>query len=133
MSVRSVTSIWLTLLLEAASMTISAPAFAECPLSKIVIVAGMPRSEVEAQVAKVLVKPSNYSTIANNLAGGIVEYRQKECELKVTYHAGAPAPLISTPSGSVQHLAPKDETVATYKFYALPLPARGGASGGSTE
>ena len=120
---RNITSIWPALLVAVTLAIASVPAAADCSLSKIVIVEGMPRSEVEGLVAKALGRASTYSAYANNLAGGIVEYRQAQCALKVTYLAGAPAPLISTPSGSVQHLAPKEETVVTYKLYLLSLPA----------
>jgi hypothetical protein len=102
-------------------------------LAKIVISAGMPRSEVEDQVAKALGKVSTYSAYANNLAGGVVEYSQAQCVLNVTYLPGAPAPLISTPSGSVQHMSPKDETVIMHKLNVLPLPSGGAASGAPAQ
>jgi len=78
-------------------------------------------------------KVTTYSAYANNLAGGIVEYRQAQCALKVTYLAGAPAPLVLAPSGPVGHLAAKDETVVLYKLHVLPLPSAGAASGGPAQ
>ncbi len=93
----------------------------DCSLSTVAISPGMVRAEVEAQVARLLGVPFNYSAEANNLTGGTVTYRAARCVLVVTYKAGAPAPLVSTGLGEVRHLPAKDETVATYDVQPKPL------------
>jgi hypothetical protein len=54
------------------------------------------------------------------LTGGVVEYRDGDWVLEVTYKAGAPAPWVETPDGSMQHLPPIDETVLEYKIERIP-------------
>jgi hypothetical protein len=132
-TVRSLASIQLTLLIALLSTAAAEAGGAECSLSKIDITAGMTRTTVEVQVARLLGKPSNYSPYANNLSGGTAEYRHGTCILEVKYRAGAPAPLVANPQGAVQHLSPKDETVIGYKFYDSPSSLERAANGSSAQ
>jgi hypothetical protein len=75
----------------------------------------MQRSELERKVADLLGRPSSYSTYGNNFRGGTVLYRNKGCNLRVTYKAGAPAPHIMITGKELQHLSPKDEEVQRYE------------------
>jgi hypothetical protein len=85
-------------------------------LHQVVLKVGMERQEVEDQVARLLSRTKQYSPYGNNLRGGIVEYRDGDWVLHVTYKAGAPAPWVKTSDGAMQHLPPMDETVAEYKM-----------------
>jgi hypothetical protein len=81
---------------------------------------GMERQKVEEQVASLLSRQNRYSPYGNNLTGGVVEYRDGDWVLEVTYKAGAPAPWVETPDGSMQHLPPIDETVLEYRIERIP-------------
>jgi hypothetical protein len=118
------------LLLTVALPVSASPTLAECALSRINISAGMLRGDLERKIAEVLGKPSTYSAYANNLPGGVVEYRAGSCVLKVTYRAGAPAPMVSTATGQVEHLSPKDESVLSHQVYLVPVPATPARSSG---
>lgn len=80
-------------------------------LHQVELKAGMERQKVEDQVARLLSRTKQYSPYGNNLLGGIVEYRDGDSVLHVTYKAGAPAPWVKISDGAMQHLAPMDETV----------------------
>lgn len=77
---------------------------------------GIERQKVEDQVARLLSRTRQYSPYGNNLLGGIVEYRDGDWVLHVTYKAGAPAPWVTISDGVMQHLPPIDETVVEYKI-----------------
>ncbi|MEO8002706.1 MAG: hypothetical protein ABI644_12600 [Arenimonas sp.] len=89
---------------------------AACPFSRMAIKTGMPRLELETQVAAVLGEKNSYSPYGNNLLGGTVSYRSGNCKLKVTFAPGSPAPRIAVASGGTEHLPPKDETVLSHQI-----------------
>ena len=81
---------------------------------------GIERQKVEEQVAGLLSRPNQYSSYGNNLRGGVVLYSDGDWVLEVKYKAGAPAPWIETPDGTMQHLPPMDETVLEYTIKRIP-------------
>ncbi len=85
-------------------------------LHQVELNVGMERQKVEDQVARLLSRTKQYSPYGNNLLGGIVDYRDGDWVLHVTYKAGAPAPWVKTLDGAMQHLPPMDETVVDYKI-----------------
>lgn len=93
---------------------------AESRLHRVELKVGMERQKVEDQVARRLARQSQYSPYGNNLQGGVVQYRDGDWVLRVTYKAGAPAPWVKAPDGTMQHLPPIDETVLEYKLERIP-------------
>jgi hypothetical protein len=83
----------------------------------------MARQKVEEEVANLLSRPQQYSPYGNNLNGGLVQYRDGEWVLEVTYKTGAPAPWVENADGSMQHLPPIDEAVLEYTIKRIPNPA----------
>ena len=81
---------------------------------------GMNREDVEKQVSTLLGQPQNYSPYGNNLRGGIVQYPDGDWILEVKYKAGAPAPWVENPDGSMQHYPPMDETLIEYTIRKNP-------------
>ena len=94
---------------------------ADCPLATVMLEVSMPRLEAERRISAALGRPNKYSPHANNLTGGATKYESQNCTLIVTYAAGAPAPLVRTPSGSIEHKPPKDETVTKVELVRGPL------------
>src|SRR5262249_44002918 len=68
----------------------------QCSLRNVKLEVGMPRLEAEARIAAALGKQNEYSLYANNLLGGLAEYRDIACKLKVSFRPGAPAALLRT-------------------------------------
>jgi hypothetical protein len=89
-------------------------------LHQVEVKVGMERQKVEDQIAALLARTTKYSPYGNNLLGGIVEYRDGDWILRVTYKAGAPAPWVKSSDGAMQHLPPMDETVVEYKIERIP-------------
>lgn len=81
--------------------------------------AGMLREKVEKLVAETLAIENNYSPYGNNLGGGIVEYKDRQWILEITYNPGAPAPWVINKQGIAEHYLPIDETVKSYRLYKL--------------
>jgi hypothetical protein len=81
---------------------------------------GTPRSTVEKQLADLLGKPNAYSPYGNNLQGGVVQYRNGDWLLEVTYKAGSPAPTIINQDGKTEGYPPIDETVIDHKIRKRP-------------
>lgn len=88
--------------------------------SRLDLRVGMNREQVERQVASLLSRPNRYSPYGNNLEAGVVEYRDGDWVLEVTYQAGAPAPWVRSADGSVQHHPPMDATVLAYRISRVP-------------
>ena len=81
---------------------------------------GMSRTDVEKQVGILLGQEKLYSPYGNNLRGGTIQYRDGDWVLEVKYKAGAPAPWVKNPDGTMQHYPPIDETVLEYKIERIP-------------
>ena len=81
---------------------------------------GMNREEVEKLVSALLDQPQNYSPYGNNLRGGAVQYSDGDWILEIKYKAGAPAPWVKNPDGTMQHYPPMDETMIEYKIERNP-------------
>lgn len=104
------------------SAIIASPALAACPFSRMPVKIGMPRLELETRIAEVLEKANTYSPYGNNLLGGTVSYRSGNCELRVTFAPGVPAPRVIVASGGTEHLPPIDESVLSYRV--VPTPSK---------
>ena len=87
-----------------------------CPLATVKLEVNMPRLEAERRISTALGETNKYSPHANNLPGGTTKYESQNCALNVTYAAGAPAPMVRAPGGSVEHKPPKDETVVKFEL-----------------
>lgn len=70
---------------------------------------------VELAFARLRDGESGYSPYGNNLRGGRVVYVAGDCRIEVTYRAGAPAPWMRQPDGSMVHHPPIDETVIAWR------------------
>ncbi len=97
-------------------------------LERLALQVGMTREVVEARVARLLGKPSDYSVYGNNLTGGRARYRDGDWVLEVVYKPGAPAPWVEAPDASMQHYPPTDETVLEYRIERSPA-TRGSGHG----
>ena len=84
---------------------------------------GMNRKQVEGLVSRLLGEEKPYSPYGNNLRGGTVQYRDGDWVLEVKYKAGAPAPWVKNPDGSMKHYPPIDETVLEYRIEKDPNKA----------
>ena len=80
----------------------------------------MNREDVEKQISALLDQPQKYSPYGNNLRGGTVQYPDGDWILEIKYKAGAPAPWVENPDGSMQHYPPMDETLIEYKIKKNP-------------
>jgi hypothetical protein len=80
----------------------------------------MPRLGAEQAIAAALGTKVTYSLYANNLLGGVVEYRDGTCLLTVTYRPGAPAALLLTDTGKTEHRLPRDESVVSSELSQIP-------------
>lgn len=98
----------------AAVIVHAAPVKRACHICKIALQAGMTRSDVEQKVAASLGQESHYSPYANNLAGGVVAYRDGNWILRVTYQQGSPAPRVINAAGVGEHMLPIDEKVLSF-------------------
>lgn len=97
---------------------------AGCPFASVKLEINMPRLEAERRISGALGEPNKYSPYANNLSGGTTTYESRNCVLRVVYAAGAPAPIVSTPGGRIEHKPPKDETVVKFELLrkaSIPL------------
>ncbi len=92
------------------------PAQAKCPFAQMPVEVGTPRLALETQIAALLGESNVYSPYGNNLTGGTVSYRSADCELRVTFAPGAPAPRVTVASGGSEHLPPIDETVLSHEI-----------------
>ena len=88
--------------------------------------AGMNRKDVEKHVSALLGLQQRYSPYGNDLRGGTVQYRDGDWVLEVKYKAGAPAPWVKNPDGSMQHYPPMDETVLEYTIERIAKKAMDG-------
>lgn len=95
----------------------SEPVSVESPLTKVKLVQGMSRSEVENLVATALSKKSDYSPYGNNLEGGVVKYTDSSMVLEVTFERGAPAPRFLNGNGDSEDRPPIDETVKSFRLF----------------
>lgn len=96
------------------------PQAAPSRFSSLNLKPGTPRLAVEKQVATLLDKPNVYSPYGNNLLGGVVQYRDGNWLLEITYKPGAPAPTIINANGQAQGYPPIDETVISHQIKQLP-------------
>ncbi len=83
----------------------------------VLLQVGMPREKVEKLVTETLAIENNYSPYGNNLRGGVVEYKDKQWILEVTYNPGSPAPWVINKQGVAEHYPPVDETVKSFRLY----------------
>jgi hypothetical protein len=95
-----------------------------CPLAMVNLAEHMPRLDAEQAIADALGTKGTYSLYANNLLGGVVEYRDGTCLLTVTYRPGAPAALLLTDTGKTEHRLPRDESVVSSKLSQIPAPTK---------
>ena len=103
---------------------VALPAQASCPFAQLSVEVGMPRLALETRLADLLGKVNTYSPYANNLPGGTVSYRSRDCELRVTFAPGAPAPRVVVAGGGSAHLQPIDETVLNHEVVPISATRR---------
>jgi hypothetical protein len=93
-----------------------------CRICKVELEAGISRTDTEKRISALLDTTFTYNPYGNNLPGGVVEYRDGEWVLLVTYSAGVPAPWVKDPNGGgAIHYPPVEEKVVSWKIAHAPL------------